>query len=123
MNINTAPTKFGMPTPSGKKSKRDLWREWWRNNEANIEGLLAGEVAPNPAVNDDLMSAPRDQTNRQHPDSESPELQNAEHQQIKSVEKNGYLSQWLFILGILLFILAVAGWLIHLKRRTVSNRG
>jgi hypothetical protein len=47
MNIDTAPTKFGMSTPSGKKSKRDLWRVWWRNNEANIEDLLArGDTIP-----------------------------------------------------------------------------
>ncbi len=123
MNINTAPTKFGMPTPSGKKSKRDLWREWWRNNEANIEVLLAGEDTPNPTVKDDVMSAARDQTDLQHPDNESSELQTTGHQRNKRAESNGYRSQWRLILGIMLFFLAVAGWLIRIKRRAVSNRG
>lgn len=123
MNIYRAPTKFGMPTPSGKKPKRDLWREWWRSNEASIEGLLAGEDTPNPTVKDDVMKATRDQTDLQNPDSESSQLQTTGHQRIKRVETNGYLFQWRIILGILFFSLAVAGWLIHLKRRAASNRG
>lgn len=121
MNIDTAPTKFGGPTPSGK-NRSELWREWWRTNEPNIEYLLAGEDTPNPTEKDDLMSAAGDQTRLQHPDGEVSKLQTTGHQEIELVKTNGYLSQWRIILGILLFFLGVAGWLIRLKGRAIANR-
>lgn len=120
MNIATAPRQADMLKRSGGKTYEELWQEWWRENQANIENLLAGDGTSSRPEKDQSKSDERYSTDFQNPHSRGGNVESKGHLNNEPVETASASSLWQLILGIALSLVAVTAWLI-LKTRQASS--